>query len=607
MLRVALTPGSIGRRYSPLIVLAAVQLLLVVISPSTPPKSTDVAAGSNGAIASSDNGGATGDTGSVAGGSNGTSGGGANGTSGGASGGSSGGGATAAGGGSARGGGGGGAAGASNTADRSKCGPDGKQIGPTFYMPPCAPVWHGGDNGGNTMNGVNATAINYLYYRAQGNAEVNAILAREDLAATDDQFCAAIATFNTEINKRWEFYGRKMVSMDGPGNHSGNAVGNANGNSCHTNYYQGQCSLTPPAPDCERAEADQIASMHPAIVIAPTADPAFYNQLGKDHVLVAGGEDEPDSYHQAVAPYYWDIFRNGNRIADMLAEYYCKQLNNKQPKFAGTDVNGAVGYPTVRKVAILYPATNGDPTFRIGADEFIKQLTGGMCNSPGGVTKFEYQSDITTAEQQSNSTVAGLISDHITTVVCYCDPIAPVFLTNTMDANHYHPEQLMTGSGLIDYDALAQLYNTNVWNHAFGLSELTDPIPFDQSDAVAAWHDAGQQGLPDKTENLNWAYFTFMASGFQMAGAKPNVNAYKNGYFTGPPEGGDHIHALIAFGHPNDYTGIKDARQVWYCSSKPSPINGNNGTYVSLEGGKRRQLGEFQSGDPAMFPNGFCS
>src|SRR4051812_12575509 len=582
--------------------------MLVVISPSTPPKSTNVAAGSNGSIGSTEAGGATGDNGSTIGGSNGSTGGGGSGATGTSGGGAGGSGGTAAGAAGRGGGAGGGAAGATGaTNDRSKCAPDGKQIGPTFYMPPCSPVWHGGDNGGNTMNGVNATAVNYIYYRAQGNAEVNAILAREDLAATDDQFCQAIATFNLEINKRWEFYGRKMVSVDGPGNHSGNAVGNANGNSCHTPYYQGQCSLTPPAPDCERAEADQIAAMKPAIVIAPVADPAFYNQLGKDHVLVAGGEDEPDSYHQAVAPYYWDIFRNGNRIADMLAEYYCKKLVNKPPKFAGSDVNGALNWPTVRKVAILFPATNGDPTSKIGADEFVKQVTGGQCNSPGGVKEYAYQSDITTAESQSNTIVGQLIADKTTTVVCLCDPIAPVFLTNTMDGNRYHPEQLMTGSGLIDYDALAQLYNTKVWDHAFGLSELTDPLPFAQSDAVKAYNDAGKQGQPDKTENLNWAYFTFMASGFQQAGVKPTVPGFKNGYFTAAPEGGDHFHALIAFGHPNDYTGIKDAREVWYCSTKPSPINGNAGSYESLDGGARHQMGQFQVGDPAMFPHGFCS
>lgn len=593
----AVSPLSAGKRYSPLLLLAAVQLLLVVVAPSTPPKSTQVGAGGALEGVSSKEAAALGGT-DAAGGPAGAGAAGA-GTSAGTSASHVAAGGTAAGAG-ATGPGGGGSGG---PADLSNCDSRGRQVGPTFYMPPCAPVWHGGDNGGATMTGVNATQIKYLFYRAQGNAEVNAILAREDLAATDQQFCEAVRAFDAEVNKRYEKYGRKFVSMDGPGNHAGSAIGSP----CSFPYYQGQCSLTPPAPDCERAEADQIAAMKPAMVLAPIPDPAFYNQLGKDHIIVVGGEDEPDSYHQAVAPYYYDVFRNGTRIADMLAEYYCNKLNNKPPKFAGSDVYNAPGFPSVRKLAITYPATNGDPTFTLSANEFIKQVTGGLCNSPGGVTAYAYQSDITTAEQQSNTTIAGMIANHITTVICLCDPIAPVFLTNTMDANGYHPENLMTGSGLLDYDALAQLYNKKVWDHAFGLSELTNTIPFEQTDAVRAYNDGGFTGQPDKTENLNWAYYSFMASAFQMAGPKPTVAAIRTALFGADPLGGDPLHALIAYGHPNDYTGIKDAREVFWCSTQTSALNGNAGSYIPVDGGKRYQLHQMPTGDPQVFTNGFCS
>src|SRR5436309_15710506 len=43
----SVTPARIGRRYAPLIALAAVQVLLVAVAPSGPPKST-VAAGASG-------------------------------------------------------------------------------------------------------------------------------------------------------------------------------------------------------------------------------------------------------------------------------------------------------------------------------------------------------------------------------------------------------------------------------------------------------------------------------------------------------------------------------------------------------------------------------
>jgi hypothetical protein len=266
----------------------------------------------------------------------------------------------------------------------------------------------------------------------------------------------------------------------------------------------------------------------------------------------------------------------------------------------------------VRKVAITYPATNGDPTYDITAKQFASLVANPSCAGGQQVKLFPYQSDITTAQTQSTTIVSQMKNDHDTTVVFFGDPIAPVFLSNTMDSQHYHPEMVQSGIGLVDYDALAQLYNKNVWQHAFGLSTLTNSIPFEQSDAVKAWQDAGAPGLPDKTENLSWAYFTLMATSFQQAGIKPTAAGIRNGLFNTTPMGGDPVHATIAFGQPDkaspkgDYTGIHDAREVYWCANQNSAINGHAGTYVPVDGGKRYQLGQWPGGNPAVFPNGIC-
>jgi hypothetical protein len=474
-------------------------------------------------------------------------------------------------------------------------------------------VWHGGDNGGATMTGVTADKINYIFYRQMGNAQVNAVLKQKDLAASDSDFCQAVSAFHDEINKRWETYGRKFVSMDGPGNHKGSAIGG-----CNFPYFQGQCSLTPPDPPCERAEADLIASMKPAYVISPVSgsNTALYNQLAKDHVIVSGGETVPDSYHTSVAPYYYDSFMNGDRAMRMLAEYYCKRLQGKPVQWAGSDVEhfgGPTAPPPVRKVAIEYPATNGDPMYDITAKLFLKLVSGGECGSPAdGAKAYPYQSDITTAQQQATTTVAQMKNDHVTTVVHFGDPIAPVFFTEAAAAQNYHPEILISGTGLVDYDVLGQLYVSSVWQHAFGPSTLMNPIPFDQSEAVAAYHDVGRQGLPDKTENLNWAYFTLIGNSFQLAGPRPTPASIQQGLFAAAPAGGDPFHTLQMFGHADaaspqgDYTGLHDEREVFWCANKPSPINGQNGVYVPVDGGKRYQIGQWPNSNPAVFPNGPC-
>jgi hypothetical protein len=197
-------------------------------------------------------------------------------------------------------------------------------------------------------------------------------------------------------------------------------------------------------------------------------------------------------------------------------------------------------------------------------------------------------------------------------VAFFGDPIAPVFLSNTMATQNYHPELLISGTGLVDYDVLGQLYNSSVWQHAFGPSTLGDPIPFSNTEAVAAYHDAGRSGEPDGTENLNWAYYLQMADAFQLAGPRPTPAALRDGLFAAAPMGGDHVNTLQMYGRPDpaspqgDYTGIHDEREVFWCANQNSPINGNRGHYVSVAGGRRLQLGQWDPGDPAIFPNGVC-
>src|SRR5205823_12692129 len=175
--------------------------------------------------------------------------------------------------------------------------------------------------------------------------------------------------------------------------------------------------------------------------------------------------------------------------------HYCTKHVSQPVKYAGPEVltfDGVANPPPKRKVAIVYPATNGDPTFAESANMFIDQISGKVCGSKGdGVKGYPYQSDINTAQQQSTTTISELKQDHVTTAVCFCDPIAPVFLTNAASQQNYHPEWLMSGTGLLDYDVLGQLYNHDAWRYAFGPSNLADNVPFPQSDAVKAWQDAG--------------------------------------------------------------------------------------------------------------------
>lgn len=604
-------PGAIGRRYLPFLAVAAVQLLLVVIAPS---KGQTVAAPAGDVTAS----------GSVAAGA-GTSSSPSQGQAAGTGANPSSAGATANGGSSGSGGTGSatssqGSSGASSSGggstglipasgDRSDCTATGKQIGPPGYtgMPPCVPVWHGGDNGGNTMTGVTSTSINFILYRSQSNAQVNAILATQGLAASQEQNCETYDAFTKVANKYYSLYGRKLVPLDGPGANQGSSAQKQ----CRYPYFQSQCSLTPPDPACATAEAKVVAAMHPAFVLAPVADTAFYTTLTNLRVIVVGGGAEPEAYYDGAAPYWYGILMDGTRQAHFDADFWCRSLNNQPAIFAGNDVKAgrhwaANGATPTRKLAILFPETNGDESNKLNVDLMKSLVTGGECNSPGGVIEFPYASDITTATQQSGTIVQGLINNHVTTVACWCDPIAPVFLTTAMSTQGYYPEQFLLGVGLLDYDVLARLYNGGEWAHAFGVSDLARSQPFAQSDAVRWWQAAGNSGEPDTTTNATIPFFSLLATAFQMAGPQPTAGRIHSALVALPLVGGwaathDPTAIQIGFRPPSPYTAAEDVRLAYWNSSRTSEVDGKQGAYCPIGGGHRYDVGQIPTGPPDAF------
>ena len=603
------TPGAIGRRYLPFLAVAAVQVLLVAVAPSRGllggSKASTVAAGgqttAGDATTAADAG-----AGAASSGAAGSSAAGGSAAGAGASGGTAGGSASVA----------AGAVGAKAAGpaaqDLSKCDKSGKEIGAPGYtgMPPCVPVWHGGDNS-STLQGVTATEIHYTVYVAQGNQEVNSILATQGLAATAQQSCDAKQAFNDEINKRYETYGRKFVPMDGPGANSGKAQPNQG--SCTYPYFQGQCMLSPPDPPCERAEAKTIVAMHPAFVLAGVADPAFYDELTKDGVIVIDGGANPESYYDQVANYRWGILMDGSRQASFDSEYWCKRMVGKAAAHAGPDVQttrnwGATpGAVPARKLAVLYPENYGDETTKLSVDNFKAQITGKTCNTPGGVLEISYASDINTAQQQATNIVQQLIQNHITTVACWCDPIAPVFLTQNMKNQGYFPENWILGVGLIDYDVLGRLYDPSEWQYAFGVSDLAVSTAFTQSGAQLWWNDVGRSGSPDATENATLPFYSLMASGVQMAGPHLSVASVAAGLHNLPTTGGwaasghDATAYLVGFKSPSPYTATEDVREVNWSATRNSEVDGKPGAYCPIDHGHRYNLGEWPAGDPDVF------
>jgi hypothetical protein len=498
----------------------------------------------------------------------------------------------------------GGSSTAAGAVDRSKCGPDGRQIGPSYYMPPCVPGFSG-DNGGGSMTGVTKSQIRVMFVRAQSNPQLNAILKPLGLTTDPDEICDSLVIFKKTVEKRWELYGREVVWVGGSGNNSGKA---RTERGCKgADFFQSSCSISPPDVPCYRAEADLIASLKPAYVIAPVADQSFENQLGRNKIMIAGGPVRPQSYFDAVAPYHWDFQTNGSEAMRQTATYYCNYLAGRPVQFAGADIKPPAGAAPKRKVGVIFPATNGDPTYKIAVDEFSKQISGGVCGSAGDkALQYPYQSDITTAQAQSTSLVASMKNDKITTLVWFSDPLAPIFITSAMGQQNFRPENLITGIQQMDFDSLARLYDQTVWQYAFGVSETTNFIKPQDAEVAVAWKDGGGSGLPNASSRGIWPYAVLMANSFHLGGPKPTPFTIRDGLFRAPGKPSTPTNFLFQLGRPNSYTATRDARSVWWCGSRSGP-DGQRGTWVPVNGGKRYQAGQWPGRDAKVFPNGTCN
>ncbi len=454
--------------------------------------------------------------------------------------------------------------------DTSHCTESGKQSDVIVTAPDCKPKFVG-NNGGPTYPGATAKEIKFIRFSCQANEQVNAILATQGLAASEEETDAMIQATMDWMHKTYEFYGRKLV-------------------------YQrviGDCPSAPDDPAKSRQAAAEVVKMQPFAVIG--GSPSALDVFAQNGIISLGGVGHADAFFSGRRPFRWDIFPDGTESAEWLAEYYCKKLTGKPADHAGVVIHTSIGGRNTPRRAAILSFDNGDGTTTPNVDRAAELIN--KC-SKGNIPVLYYQSDINRATEQTRAIVAKLIDEKVTTLICMCDPIAPVFLTNGLTQNNYYPEHMLSGMYLIDYDVLGRLYDQAQWAHAFGPSHLTDQTDFSQSNAARIWRASGREGEPCAACNLVTGYMTDLGSKIHYAGPNLNPLTVEKGLV------GDRVHQggwaetkgnpydyFISYG-PGDYNAISDFREVYWDATAASEIDGKPGRYISMNKGRRYIGGE---------------
>src|SRR5205823_11716358 len=211
--------------------------------------------------------------------------------------------------------------------------------------------------------------------------------------------------------------------------------------------------------------------------------------------------------------------------AQIAGTWYCKRLARHKARYAGD----AGLQNTIRKVSVVYPDTAETTPPAHHLMNIIKK-----CAGANAVYDGKYSSDTSTATQQATTDTANTKAAGVTSILWFSDPIAPAYGTKAQAGQRYHPEEILAGSGLLDYDALAQAYDQSEWAHAFGPSDLGKAVDIMQVDAGRIWKAQGRSGKPNGSANLLTTYELSLVSGISAAGPKLTPLAYEYGLLTAP-------------------------------------------------------------------------
>ncbi|MDQ1373816.1 MAG: hypothetical protein QOJ09_1154 [Actinomycetota bacterium] len=529
------------RGYGPLLAAALLFLLMATFVP-TVDREVVTASGSNGALAPGQTGGAD-----VLGDS------------------------TSAGGTAGAGGGGGGTAagkGALPPGVKGGCPDRQKQVPNDPYSPPC--VTFTGSNGGATSKGVTADKIVIAarVLNEPGFQQALADVAGAQISDTPDDVKRTVLGMADYFNKHFQLYGRKLDIRfyDGKGSSTTELLGG------------GQ----------EEAEADatSVAEEIKAFADMTAATVPYHDALTRRKVVAFGAPYTSREWMTARRPYSWSIATDCSIVTESVAEFTVKRLAKRKAEFAGPAMQ-----QQTRRFALLSPE---NPWYQECVDAGTKIAT--QAGSPPA-DRIKYKLDLGSMSNQATNVIAKLKSEGITSVVCGCDPVFPIFLTQKAQEQGYEPEWIVTGTALTDQDIVGQLYDQNQWKRAFGISYLGSPQPLRGSDGYFAYKSV-RSDEPAFIVDIIYYQMYMIALGVQLAGPDLTPQTFERGMFSYP--GGAGRVGTWGFG-PGHYTPTQDFREIWWNGEATSSQNGKQGAYIEVDGGKRWKPGTLPNSDPKIF------
>ena len=434
----------------------------------------------------------------------------------------------------------------------------------------CKIKWSGSNNGGATWNGVTGNSINIVAYGSPDNALIADLLGGEGpgkLIGTPQEEAHTMQVYETWFNRNFQTYGRHVNLIS----------------------YTSAGSLTN-ASAISQSDAVAIDKKdHAFLVVGGELDDGFFTQLTKEHIISIAGAQLPESFYQQNAPYVFGMLATTNTQNAFISSFVCNQLGpNSVASFGGNNSNPPVnGQP--RKYGIIFPTTNADgtPSIYSSVGQDMSNQLKSRCGIKVAPQDIEgYSLNPASAISQVQASGSRLEQDHVTTIICLCDPISPTFSAKSMEQQGYFPEIVETGYLLQDYYQLDQLYDQKVWKHTFGISSLPVSSSPKNSLYYQAYESIDPKSTPTPDAQIIFYELLLAFAGIQGAGPHLTAQTFAQAMFDKVKIISNSPSTPTFEYSPNDYGGIRDAQIVWWDPTMMSP-DGKPGDFASVDGGYR--------------------
>ncbi|MEY2425493.1 MAG: hypothetical protein QOI61_1065 [Actinomycetota bacterium] len=438
----------------------------------------------------------------------------------------------------------------------------------SVYAPPCAAAFTG-DNGGNTSYGITADAINVCFLaELTGTVSSDGEMAGP-VAPNDSANMRTYKVLRDYFNSRYQLYGRRLRFF----------------------YPTNDSSQSGDAQS--RARADKAKDVDKCFAALQETKPAESDQLAKRGVIHFTQAQTPEKWFGDHDPYIWSFTPSGSQDIRLGAEYYCKKLAHKPPKFTDDPRFTASRDRKVGAIVYTLPAyDNPGPTIKARLKECGVDLDPIVTYDIGATQS---------GTQGLASAITTMQSANVSTIFYLGDLISAVAFTQNAKLNNYFPEWFIPGFGGVDTGHIAREYDQDAWQHAFGFSLYEIPKPDTETECYKAYHEIDPANDPDNGMcTYLWDDMVQLFGSMQQAGPKLTVEAMKKAMVNQkklPPEP---PWAMAGGYELNDHTFPDWAAEIWW-DRNAIGSDGQRGAYRYVRNGKRYTYDQWPTEDPDVF------